>query len=168
MLKLFIAFCFLFANKTATLHPVYVSVAEIEYKPQKQSLEIGLKIFSDDLSTALSMENQQLIEIGTEREHKDATILLQKYIKKHFYLYVNEKNVELEYIGREFIRQDFFAVWVYFEVRNVENLNNLYIKNTILQELFATQNNIINFRYNGKTKRASLYAHKPNAEFNIK
>lgn len=167
MWKLFIMFSLLFANKTATLHPVYVSVAEIEYKAQKQSLEIGLKIFSDDLSDALSREAGQPVEIGTDQEYKDATILLQKYIKKHFLLYADGKNVEYNYVGRELVRQDFFAVWVYFEAKNINSLKSLYVKNTILQELFATQNNVINFRCNGKTRRASLYAHRPSAEFEL-
>ncbi len=167
MWKLLIAFSLLFANKTATLHPVYVSVAEIEYKSETKSLEIGLKIFSDDLSDALSREAGQTVEIGTEQEHKEVAIWLQKYIKKQFFLYADGKNVEYNYVGRELVRQDFFAVWIYLEAKNIDNLKNLYVKNTILQELFATQNNVINFRCNGKTRRASLYAHRPSVEFEL-
>jgi hypothetical protein len=163
---LFYISTFLGAAATAA-HPVYLSVTELHYKPEKQSIEIAMKVFSDDLSTALSAAEGEAIEIGTEREPKEATTIINKYIRQYFSLSANGQKLNYEYIGREIERSDFFALWLYFEVKNVPNLKTLTISNSILFELFSSQNNIISVRQGSQIRRASLVKNKYHTSFDF-
>jgi hypothetical protein len=163
---LFYISAFLGAGAT-TAHPVYLSATEIHYKPEKQTIEISMKVFSDDLSTALTAAEGYAIEIGTDREPKDAASIINKYINRHFSLSANGQKLNYEYIGKEIERSDFFALWLYFEVKNVPNLKTLTINNSILFELFSSQNNIISIRQGSQIRRASLVKNKYSTSFDF-
>lgn len=146
-LLLFCLLCFSPMPKAKQAHPVYISLTEIHYKPESNKIEIAIKTFSDDIAAALSLENQRYIEIGTEREAENATQLLQNYIRQHFQVSANGKPLVYEYVGRELERQDFFALWTYWEIRNLPaDLHSLQVQNTILHQYYPTQNNIVALR----------------------
>jgi hypothetical protein len=157
----------IFAPPQATIaeHPVYLSVTEIHYKPEKQSIEIAIKVFSDDFSEALSRLHKRDIEIGTDREPSDATKLIRDYIGAHFSIRADDKILTCNYIGREVERIDFFAMWIYFEVRGVSSINKLYVENSILFDYFSTQNNIITLRDGERVRRASLLKNNGSTSF---
>jgi len=150
-------------------HPVYISLTELHYKPEKNTIEIALKTFSDDIAAALSIEQQRFIEIGTEREPADATSLLQNHIRQHLQIYTADgKALHYEYIGREVERQDFFALWTYWEIRNLPtDLHSLLVYNTLLQKYYPTQNNIVALRIGNPNnpQRRSLTRAETNALF---
>lgn len=149
--------CSFFAY-TANEHPIYVSVAEIEYKTQNHSLEISLKLFADDLEYALSKIKGKKIEIGTTKEHPNATDFIVEYIKNHFILTVNESNLDYKYIGREVDKSDIFAIWIYIKADNIPiSAEALTIKNDILLSFFRTQTNIITYKQDKSIRRYSLY-----------
>lgn len=148
-------------------HAVYLSVSEIHYKPEKQSIEIAIKVFSDDFSEALSRKHKRDIEIGTDREPSDATKLIRDYVGEHFLLRADNKTLTYDYVGREVERVDFFAMWIYFEVRAVSPMEKLYIENSILFDYFPSQNNIITLRDGERVRRASLLKNNSNTSFNF-
>lgn len=137
-------------------HPVYVSVTEIHYKPEKQKIEIAMKIFGDDLAEVLGKIQKQTIEIGTEREHQQTTNWIQNYTRQHFSLRADNQILEYKYVGREMVRSDFFAMWVYWEITNVRDFKTLEVENTLLHDFFYGQNNVITYRIGNQVKRASL------------
>lgn len=143
---------------TINEHPIYVSVAEVEYKPQKHSLEISLKLFADDLEHALSKTKGETIELATTKEHPKATEYLLEYIRNHFNLSVNQTKINYEYIGREVDDKDIFAIWIYLKADNIpSDAATLSIKNDILISFFRTQNNIITYKQDKNIRRYSLY-----------
>ncbi len=46
-----------------SLHPYYMSVTEIEYKPAEKEVQVACKIFTDDLEEALKKEFAKKIDI---------------------------------------------------------------------------------------------------------
>jgi hypothetical protein len=134
-------------------HPIFISMAQVDYKTKSDRLEIAVKIFSDDLQKVISKKNDQTIEIGTDREHKDATRYIREYVESNFKIYNNNKELKLEYVGRELERKDFFAMWVYFKVEKVKRLKNLKLYDNILIDYERTQKNKISFRVDNERYR---------------
>lgn len=131
-------------------HPIYVSTSEIDYNKESKQLEIAIKIFSDDLEEVLSIEKGEKVEIGTNREHPQATAYIVEYLQEHFKLEVNGKSASFEYVNRKLIRDEFFSMWVLVQVPKVNKLKSLVLENDILVDFNNGQQNHIKFRDSGE------------------
>lgn len=139
-MKLFIS---LFIFSSFVLHDFYVSITEIDYNPETQSLEIAIKSFADDIEKEIERSEKLLLNIGEEDEHADCSAHLNAYFKKHFKIEVDGVQKELEFLGHEMEKRD--AVWTYFEVFDVQEPRVVKITNTILINAHEQQQNIIYF-----------------------
>lgn len=137
-------------------HPIYVSTAEIDYNAKAKRLEIALQIFSDDLGEVLTQIEGESIEIGTDREHAQATELIKKYLKGRFDFTLNGKQRDFRYLGRKSENDDIYSLWVLLEVPNVRRIKSLTLHNSVLMDLHEEQKNYVKFR----TSREELYARK--------
>ena len=133
---------------SSSFHPIYVSSTEVDYKAKDKKIEIAIKIFSDDLQEAITKEKQKHVEIGTDREHKDATQFIIDYLKTNFKFKVNGKMVDYNFVHRKLVKKDFFAMWIILEINKVKKVKSLELFNNILIPLHSTQQNIVTFRYN--------------------
>ncbi|MDJ1480155.1 hypothetical protein QNI16_06645 [Cytophagaceae bacterium YF14B1] len=128
-------------------HEFHSSLAEIHYNPTEKSLEVSLRVFSDDLGTALSKENKRTLKV-----EDNATIdpFIKQYLLRHFVL-TDTKNARksINWVGKE-ITVD--VTWLYFEVPVAEEPNGLKINNTLLFESFDDQVNIVNVIYKSQKK----------------
>ncbi len=138
----------------ASDHPIYVSTAEIDYKTKERRIEMAVKIFSNDLQSAISAKEGNRVEIGTKQEEAAiATKYIKEYLHENFKLYSNDKELEWEYVGRELDRQDDFAIWVFLKVEKVRKLKDLVLYNNILIEHQEGQKNKISFRTDSEQYR---------------
>lgn len=131
-------------------HPIYVSTSEIDYNKEDRQLEIAIKIFSDDLEEVLSIEKGEKVEIGTDREHPQATAYIVEYLREHFKLEINGKEASFEYVNRKLIRDEFFSMWVLIQVPRINKLKSLVLENDILVDFNDGQQNHIKFRDSGE------------------
>lgn len=165
-------FCFLLLLSSILFsflwHPIYISTTEIDYNKSEKSLEIAIKVFSDDLEKALTKAEGSKIEIGTDREHEQATKYIEEYIKRHFRLKVNGRAVDMNYINRKLVREDFFAIWVLFSVSKVNKIKTLNLMNNILIDLHEGQQNFVKFRESKDSRYARKVASKGNVNLVLK
>lgn len=127
-------------------HKFYVSTTIIHQNTISQSLEITIKLFSDDLENALQQFTEEPIRLGDEREHSETEEWLQNYLQSCFSLHFNDRPVVLNYIGKEV---EYDLTYVYFELLNIPEFNILNIKNEILFDQFEDQVNIVHLRIDG-------------------
>ncbi len=139
MLKISL-FCLIYIS--GFLHDFHTSIAEVQYNSKTESLEVSLRVFTDDLEKVLSAaNNNKLIKIEGDNNAIDGLIV--QYLKKNFALVSTKKEVKLaQYYGRE---NEADATWLYFEIQNCKNLEGYTIFNAVFQETFEDQTNIINF-----------------------
>ena len=147
-------------------HPIFISNTEIDYKSKDKKIEIAIKIFSDDLQEVLTKTNRSPIEIGTDREHADATQFIIEYLRQHFKIKINGKSTEFTYVNRKMIKKDFFAMWILLEVNKVNRLKSLEVTNEILISLHPTQQNIVTFR-NGNSVYKKFTAYKEHSKLKL-
>jgi hypothetical protein len=140
------------------LHPFHVSVCTIYYNEEEKSLQITHKIFVDDLENTLNnggyrTPDNDYIDVlnPADREFMDATI--EKYLRAHFSITLNGKQPPMQYLGYE--QQD-LALWCYIEISEVEKIDTLNVKYTVLLEQFKDQINLVHINYKGAIKSLRL------------
>lgn len=131
----------------AQLHDFHSSVTQIDYSLEHKSLQITVRLFSDDLSAALVKSGAPEMELGTASEPPEANEYIEAYLNKHLQLIVNGKPVQFNYLGKE---AQLDATWCYVEVEKVGNVRNLEVTNTILLDDFEDQTNIVNLNIKGQ------------------
>lgn len=137
----------------AAAHDFHTSITDVAYNPRTKTLEVALKVFTDDLESALSKFTKSKVVYDSRSEKQRQQ--LASYLKQHLSFEVTkDKPLPYKVLGSE---AETDAVWIYVEVpvRNA-SLEELYVKNSVLTELFADQMNIVNFNYNGTTKSTLL------------
>ena len=144
------------------LHPFYISVTDINHNSKEKSLEISIRIFTDDFEKTLRQNFNTKIDLTNPTNKKAMGEWVTHYISNHFKLKVNGKLTPLSYIGFEKIEE---SIWCYFEVQHVTTLQNLHISNSILYDWQPKQTNMHIIKYNGKEQSRKL--DNPETELNF-
>lgn len=136
-----------------SLHPYYMSVTEIEYKPAEKEIQIACKIFTDDLEEALKKEFAKKVDVVNPAQKKENEQLLQRYLQKHLKLQLDHKAVALEFFGFE---EEGEAVWIYLLAKNTAAFKSAVVFNDVLYSYRNEQLNIIHFKNKGERKSYRL------------
>lgn len=124
-------------------HDFHTSLAQIQFNKSTYSFEVSLRVFTDDLEAALTLENKnQKVSIT---DAKLADQLIEKYLNKHLLILTgqNQKH-DMTFVGKE-VEVD--VTWIYVEIAATGDHKGLRIQNSILMELFEDQVNIVNLNY---------------------
>lgn len=132
----------IFSHNSA--HEFHFSKCIIEHKASTNTLQISWHVFLDDLELALESQGVTNLFLCTDKEATKGELYLKKYLMQNLHLEIDEENLELEWIGKE-LSDDLTAVWCYFEVREITQIEEIKITNTLLTELFDDQKNLIHF-----------------------
>ena len=144
--------CLLLPLKKAQAHPYHVSIAEVKYNAKAQSLEISLKLFTDDLEKTLSeMAGKPVLVTSDAAVQK----LLETYFQKNFRVELPQNQVAVPRMFG-FEKQD-DAHWFYLDIPvKASQLSAAKLRNQVLIETFPDQTNLTNLEINGK-KRTLIF-----------
>ena len=148
MLRILLIFCFLNTNWSPK-HDFHTSLSEINFNPKTGSLELSVRVFTDDLELTLTNFNKgKLIKIEDPEAIVDP--LIEQYIRKNLALISPEKEVKFgKFYGKE---KEADATWIYLEIFDCKQLKNFTLYNTIMQEMFEDQTNLVNIIYPSQKK----------------
>ena len=135
------------------LHPLHLSVCDIEFDSQNRSLEISQRIFADDLENVLRPKIGAKTDILNPVNKEQLSSAIRDYVLQNLQLQLNGKKVTPRYVGYE-VDED--VVWVYMEVPNVRSLSTITVQNTLFFEVFEDQLNLINVKKDGKVRSLKL------------
>jgi hypothetical protein len=122
------------------VHPLHVSVTEINYDEKDRALEIMSRIFIDDLETAFRKAfNVPDLDILHPKE-KNVDDMMKKYLGQTFGIVLDGRNQSLNYLGYE---RDGDAFVLYIEVAKVKKWKTIEVRNTFLTEQFDDQSNLV-------------------------
>lgn len=143
---------FLFA--THFLHPIHITVTDINFDRERGALEIITKVFLDDLEKEIrSIKKEDYLDITKPGKARTTDDLLKPYIKERFKVMVNGKEVECNYLGHEIETE---AVYLYLEVEKVKKLKSLSVENTVLLNFFDDQVNMVHVKVDGKLRSMKI------------
>jgi len=143
----------IFSFSGTSLHPIYVSVTEIEHNAKDKTLEISCKIFTGDLEAVLRKNNKIKIDLLAPADKKAMEVLVSNYIQQHLKIIVNEKPVLLSFVGYE---QNEETIQSYFQVDEVKSIKSMEVQDNILYEYKSEQISIIHVIVDGKRKSMKL------------
>jgi hypothetical protein len=135
------------------LHPIHVSVTEINHNAADKTLEISCKLFTDDFEKVLAQIYKTKVDLINPPDRPAMEKLVSDFIQKHLMLKLDDKPVTLSYLGYE---KDNDAVYSYFQVENISAAKKINITNNILHEMFTDQINLMHVIVNGNRKSVKL------------
>src|SRR6187402_580188 len=128
-----------FKKAPVPLHPIFVTVTEMNHNAKDKTLEISCKIFTDDFETVLAKATGTKIDLSSPKDTALASKQIANYIGKHLVITIDGKPAKLNLIGYE---KELEAVWSYFEVSQVETTpRNISVMNNLLYDNFKEQIN---------------------------
>jgi len=122
-------------------HDYHSSITEVRYMPKKQSIEVVLRVFTDDLEVVLKKRlGLKSIQLENTKQHDGeigvyalACLKIQN---------TKKQAIKGAYIGKE---KDGEAMLLYMEFPAKSYPTKWQLQNTILTEIYHDQNNIVNF-----------------------
>ena len=163
MSKLWIVVLAFVLSGSSVVHPLRLSLCEIEYIEKKQLLTINLKLFLTDVNEAIVFDPySKELAFCQPNEAAKANQLLMNYVNRFFFVKANNKTVDLKIKRKKLSGEgDNTALWVYFEYQQPTPLKSLEIKNAVFTDLFFDQNNIVYVHMNGESKSMMLNKKTP-------
>lgn len=133
-----------------TVHKFYMSLTQVNYVPEKQAVQIIVRLFVDDLQAELNaLSSEAPIELDTDREPEDVELRFESYLKSRLSFKIDATNKEFHYIGKEY--SDDMAVF-YLEISAIDTIRELSIQNKLLINSFPEQENIVKTKIYNKHK----------------
>jgi len=83
---------------------------------------------------------EQPMELASKDENKLADKFLETYVRQKFKIWINEKEMNYSYLGKEYDNNEIFF---YLELENIDEINSIAIENSMLFETFEEQQNYI-------------------------
>ncbi|KGL64025.1 DUF6702 family protein [Polaribacter sp. Hel1_85] len=133
-------------------HKYYLSLTQIEYRSELQSVQITINVFMDDIEEALNKDNNIDLQLHTKKELPNNDVYFIQYLKEKLHFKIDDVAKEFNYIGKEYEGD---LVYFYLEIEKIEKLNAIEIENKILTTHFPKQQNLIKFKV-GKNHKSIL------------
>jgi Domain of unknown function (DUF6702) len=128
----------------AFAHHAHAGLTEIATSKVNQDMEITHRLYAHDLEPRLFykvMSGWEETPIGIEK--------VGEYCDAKFKIFINGKRLPLNYVGAE---PDGEFIYVYFTAPRPHAGDTLYVDDTLLQDAFDDQVNLVNLTLNGQTQ----------------
>lgn len=130
-------------------HEYYVSVTEVKYAKEEQSLQIVSQIFINDFEKLLRERYDESITLEPDSDSKLVENYMQRYIADKLIIKINGNAVNFKFIGKEY--KDDIA-YCYLEIENVTAVQSLEVTNRILFDILPEQQNIVRLKLLNKNR----------------
>jgi len=124
-------------------HEYYVSVTEVEYVEEQQTLQIISQIFIDDFETLLRKRYNENITLHPDSDTKVIENYMKRYLADKLKIKVNGNDVNFNFIGKEY-KQD--ITYCYLEIENISNIKSIEVINSLLFDVLPEQQNIVRLK----------------------
>ena len=134
-------------------HPFFVSVIEIDQNTKEKSLEVSVRIFTEDFEATLKKYGNAKLDLLHPTDKVATDKLINTYLQNKLQLKVDSKPVTMHFIGYE---QRLESIWVYMQVDDVATVKRLDVTCNLLYEFEKKQTNIFHVKANAKEKSFKL------------
>jgi len=145
------------------LHPIHVSVSEINYSEKDKALQITSRIFIDDLELAVRTQRKEPeLDITAPKNGLTTEQLVKDYVNAHFKVKLDGKPAKFNFLA---VETEDIAFVCYIEIENVKKVKTLEVYNDVITETHEDQSNLVHVTYKGPLKSARLMRDKPSEVF---
>ena len=132
------------------MHPVHVSITNMDYKPDQNKITLSFKVFRNDFQLLFVHLYQLNIDFDDEENYQKYEGKINDYFTSHFKIMDNKDKPY--YISYQGMKKDEDSMWFYYDVPINKKKDSFTIINTILFDLYFDQKNMFIFNYNNKEK----------------
>ena len=147
---------------SATPHPLYIAVTEINHNAKDKILEVSCKVFTNDFETVLGKMAGAKVDLAAARDKAASDKLIADYVGRHLRLKVDGKAVQLHFVGSE---NEEDGTWSYFQVNDIQTVKRIDAGNDLLYDGFNQQINIMHVTVGGQRQSLRLDYPDANASF---
>lgn len=133
-------------------HDFFLSILSIRHNPEIATMDLTWQMTAHDIEHAL--ENVAFLKLNSANEHPMADSILNAYFHEHLHLTMNGKILDWNWVGREMEGEILFC---FLEVQLAEELGELTVSNTLLQDLYYEQQNIVHLDVPGRAVRSHTF-----------
>lgn len=144
------------------VHPLYISVTEINHNARDKILEVSCKVFTNDFETVLEKMAGAKVDLSAPKEKAVSDKLIAGYVERHLRLKVDGKPVQLHFVGSE---NEEDGTWSYFQVNDIPAVKRIDAVNDLLYDGFPQQINIMHVTVGGQRQSTRLDCPAANASF---
>ncbi|PKQ43924.1 DUF6702 family protein [Confluentibacter flavum] len=163
-IKISILLVVLCVSAFTAVHKFYLSVTQIEYVQDKQSVQIISRIFMDDFENLLRERYDKTINLDDDKKAPIVDDYIQKYLAERIKIKINGKDVNFNFIGKD---TDLDVMKVYLEIEGIKEIHSFQITNKVLFDLFDEQQNMVKLKINALFKNYLLTSQNDNAVLNF-
>lgn len=143
----------------SVLHPIHISISEVDHNPQVKALEVTMRIFLDDLELSIrNKKNEPELDLLNPGQNRTTDQLVSEYLTEMVKIKVDKKQLPIHYLGSEL---DGPALICYVEVKNVKKFTTIEFTNRVIHETHSDQSNIVNVNRDDKVKSLRLTNENP-------
>jgi hypothetical protein len=135
------------------VHPVFVSVTEIEHNATEKIVEISCKTFVDDFEKVLRKVYNTPIDLIAPKNKDAMNTIVADYVLKHLAISIDDKKNTLVFIGYEQIEE---GIYCYFQVSSIAGLKKIAITDNIMYDYKKDQVSVIHVTVGGKRQSTKL------------
>ena len=132
-----------------TRHAYHSTLLELRLNPDKQQVELALKVFADDFEKALSQGRPQAVDLHSPL----ALPLTETYLRQHLKLSIPagphrmSLPLDLRLLG---LQPENGTYWLYAKAALPHPTTELQVSQGVMLDLYPDQANIVNAEANGK------------------
>lgn len=152
------------AGMLSMVHPFFMSVIDINHNNNAASLEISVRVFTDDLEKTLEKFSKQQFDIQNPKDKPLVEKSLLAYMTEHLKLKVNGKATRFTLVGFE---QQLESTWCYFEIEKQPIVNQVAVDCSLLYDYETKQVNIIHVKSKGIQKTYKMDYPKQDIAFSF-
>lgn len=146
------------------LHPVHISVTNIEFNENKKYFEISIRLFTDDFQASLSHYSNQTIILQNSKKYPQK--IINNYIVENLKLKINGTWINKDKYILQKIEQKDITIWLHYKIPFKEQINEISIQNTMIFNLYQDQKNMLIFSKNNQTTY-NFYIITPTQKINL-
>jgi len=143
-------------------HKFYISIADMEYKASKKSIDVTLKVTAHDFELILNRKFNTEIHLEEVADTSEVGMYCQAYLRNNFRVMSNDQKLEQKYIGKEVTNRE--DLYFYFSFVNVGNPAHIKVVSNLLSSVSDLQQNIVHYKYKNQTKSVTLLPSDNKAE----
>lgn len=143
---------------SAGVHKYYVAVFQMDHKPEKKTIQITGRIFIEDLEKTLNAKYSKTFYLATTKELPETTNTVKQYLLDKITVKVNGKSAPVTFLAKE-VDDDILVC--YLTVPAPKKVTSIEVRNTVLQDMFREQQNMINTKVNNERKSLLLTQDTP-------
>ncbi|MES2332255.1 MAG: DUF6702 family protein [Bacteroidota bacterium] len=146
------------------IHPFFISVIEINHNAKEATVEISVRIFTEDFEKTLQKRTTTRLDIIKPADNAFLDKQISSYLAEKIKLKVNGQPVTFHYLGHEVQKE---SVWSYMEVEKVSDVKKLEVDCSLLYDFEKAQSNIIHVKNKETEKSYKLDFPKSSAVFDF-